>query len=113
MIAIILHLFSTQMFVVASGSDELLQPKTPPASKLLEPLLTPNESLAPANISLGTNFDIQCAWQQYGFINMADDCQSAWRFWSQDAEERLWMTRGDPQRHADAYGVPVMTMGGK
>lgn len=113
MIAIILHLFSTLMFAVASESEELLQPNNPLALKLLEPLLTPNESLAPANISLGTNFDIQCDWQQYGFINTANDCQNAWRFWSQDAQERAWMARGDPQKQVNAYGLPVMTMGRK
>ena len=111
MIAFILYLFSTQTFVVASGSEELLQPNNPLALNLLEPLFTPNESLAPANISLGTNFDIQCDWRQYGFINTANDCQSAWRFWSQDAEESAWATRGVPQMDPNVYGLPLMTMG--
>ena len=113
MVAIILQLFSTQVFVVASGSEELLQPNNPLALNLLEPLFTPNESLAPANISLGTNFDILCDWQKYGFINTASDCESAWRLWSQDAEESTFVPRGRPQRDPNAFSLPVMTMGRK
>ena len=112
-IAVILQLFSTQVFVVASGGEELLQPNNSLALNLLEPLFTPNESLAPANISLGTDFDIQCDWQTYGFINIANDCESAWRFWSQDAEERTWVSRNRPRRDPDAYSLPLMTMGRK
>ena len=113
MVAIILQLFSTQVFVVASGSEELLQPNKPLALNLLEPLSTPNESLAPANISLGTNFDIQCDWQKYGFINTANDCEIAWRLWSEDADERTWESRGRPRRDPNAYALPLMTMGRK
>lgn len=113
MIAIILHLFLTQVFVVASGSEELLRPNNPLALNLLEPLFIPNESLALANISLGTIYDIQCDWRQYGFINIANDCQSAWRFWSQDAEGSTFVSRGGPRRDPDAYALPIMTMGRK
>lgn len=113
MIAVILYLFSTPTFVVASESEELLEPNKPLALNLLEPLFTPNESLAPANISLGTIYGIQCDWQQYGFINTGFDCESAWRFWSQDEEELAWVTRGGPQREPNAYLLPVMTMGSK
>lgn len=113
MVALILQLFSSQVFVVATGSEELLPPNNSLALNVLEPLVTPNESLAPANISLGANFDIQCDWQTYGFINTAHDCESAWRFWSQDAEERTWVSRGRRQRDPDAYALPLMTMGRK
>ena len=113
MIALILYLFSTQSFVVASESEELLEPNKPPALNLLEPLFTPNESLAPANISLETIYGIQCDWQKYGFINTASDCESAWRYWSQDTEELAWVTRGGPRSEPNAYVLPVMTMGSK
>ena len=113
MIAIILQLFSIQVFVVASGSEELLQPNNTLALNLLEPLFTPNESLAPANISVEAPFDIQCDWEKYGFINIANDCESAWRFWSQDAEVQTWVSRSRPQREPSAYALPLMTMGRK
>ena len=117
--ALILHSFSTQVFVVASLREELLQPNTnqtiipPLALNITEPLITSNESFAPANISLGTNFDIQCDWQQYGFLNIPRDCQGAWQAWPRDTVERTLVPRRGPQRDPDAYALPLMTMGRK
>lgn len=118
-IALILYLFSTQMFVVASVREELLLPNTnqtmipPLALNVSEPLLTSNASFAPANISLGANYDIHCDWQQYGLINSPSDCQNAWRSWPEDTDERSWVTRRGPERDPDAYALPLMTMGRK
>ncbi len=118
-IALVLCLSSTQVFVVASVREELLQPNTnqtiisPLALNISEPLITSNESFAPANISLGTNFEIQCDWQQYGFINTPSDCRSAWRAWPEETNERTWVNRRGPQGDPDAYALPLMTMGGK
>ena len=118
-IALILYLFSTQVFVVASVREELRLLNTsqtiipPLALNISDPLFTSNESFAPANISLGTNYDIECDWQLYGFINSPSDCQSAWRSWPEDTDERSWVTRRGPERDPDAYALPLMTMGCK
>ena len=119
MLALLLHLFSTQVFVVASVRAELLRPNTnqsivpPLALNLSESLFTSNESFAPANTSLGTNFDIQCNWQQYGFINTPNDCQVAWRLWPEGIDEYNFMPRRQGQTYPNAYALPLMIMGRK
>ncbi len=117
-IALILHLFSTQVLVVGGVREGPLQLNTnqtiiPPALTISESLLTSNESSAPANISLGANFDIQCDWQRYGFINTASDCQAAWRIWSEDTVQRNWVRRRLHESEPEAYALPLMTMGRK
>ena len=119
LIALTLHSFSTLVFVVASVREELLQPNTnqtmipPLALNISEPLFTSNASFAPTNISLGTDFDIQCDWQQYGFINTPSDCQAAWQSWPRDTAEYTLVPRRGTQTDPDAYALPLMTMGRK
>ena len=118
-IALVLYLFSGQVFAVASVREELLQPNTnqtiisPLALNISKPLFTSNESFAPANISLGTGFDIQCSWQQYGFLNTPSDCQPAWQGWPEETVEFGFVRRDGAQRDPDAYALPLMVMGGK
>lgn len=118
-ISLILYLFSTQVFVVASVREELQLPNTnqtiipPLALTVSETLSTSNESFAPANISLGAPYDIQCDWQQYGFVNTPSDCQTAWRLWPEDTVEHTLVARRGPERDPDAYALPLMTMGRK
>ena len=119
-IALILHLLSTQMLVVVSVAEELLQLNTnqtkipPPALNISELLFTSNESTAPANISLGTNFDINCDMQRYDLINTPSDCEAAWQNgWPEDTVERTWVIRHQHRADPNAYALPVMTMGRK
>ena len=101
-----------------AGAEELLQLNPNQTTILTQappipaPLTLLNQSIAPVNISLSTNFNIQCSWQRYGFLSTSLDCQSAWRFFYPSTIERAWVLRrrGAPE---DAYALPLMIMGRK
>ena len=101
-----------------AGAEELLQLNPNQTTILTQappipaPLTLLNQSIAPVNISLSTNFNIQCSWQRYGFLSTSQDCQSAWRFFYPSTIERAWVLRRRGVRE-DAYALPLMIMGRK
>ena len=101
-----------------AGAEELLRLNPNQTTILTQappipaPLTLLNQSIAPVNISLSVNFNIQCSWQRYGFISAAQDCQSAWHFFPPSTIERAWIFRhaGAPE---EANSLPLMIMGCK